>query len=331
MPFARGIMRRLRVLHFLLALALLNNVARAQQIDWENVVFTAIANAQNGCVLTAGYNVIKRNFFLKDCQVVQDLVFPATGHVRGIEFTSGRDGWLMFGSGLVPFTDGETGKAPKIGDEDWLFVGVSFYDEANGCSITSDGHIACTSDGGKTWASTQPKGIVDGFGITFASEKTVWASVSTKGSGAGRECRTIMKSVDAGKNWSPVENLPKCDIYLVGFIDEFYAWAVRSNNQLLVTRDGAKSWQTVGSVPGQPDDIFFLTPSTGWLIVDRKLYGTADGGHSWKKLWKAPEMTLVNPRGLLFVNELNGWLMSLEKLYRTANGGKTWKRVSPSR
>src|SRR5262249_9118496 len=145
-PFTRGFMKRSRTACFLLVLAFLTNAALGQQVDWEDVVFTSIARARPGCVLAAGYDVTRRDFFLEDCQVTQNLIFPFSGHVWGIDFTNSRDGWLVSGSAIVPFRDGKTREAPKLGDDDWRFVGVSFYDEANGCAITSDGHVACTHD-----------------------------------------------------------------------------------------------------------------------------------------------------------------------------------------
>jgi len=322
-------MKRSRTVYLLLALSFLTIVIPAQQIDWDDVVFTSIARARSGCILTSGYDATKHDFLLKDCRITQDLVFPAPGHVRGIDFTNDRDGWLLFGSGPVPFTDGKTGRAPRVGNEDWLFAAVSFYDEVNGCAITHDGDIACTHDRGKTWSPTHPVGIVDGFEIAFSSRNVVWALANSKGV-AGGDCRAIIRSDDAGTHWSRITNLKGCDLYLAGFLDDFHAWALRANNQLLFTKDGGKSWRPISIVPSKPDDLYFVTQSTGWFIDDGRFYGTIDGGYSWKKLWAAPPSTYVNPRGLLFIDEVNGWLMTLDKLYRTGDGGKSWIRVVPS-
>lgn len=319
-------MTRSKALYILAALVLLRSLSFGQEIDWQDVVFTSLAPARQGCVLASGYDVIGRGFFLEDCQIAQTLIFPV-GYVRDIDFTSNRDGWLVYGRDIAPFRDGKTGEAPKIGNGEWLFVGISFFDVANGCTITSDGNIACTHDAGKTWSTATDDSVVDGVGIAYVSKNVVWATVRSKVNGLTPECREIIRSIDGGARWSSGTDVKKCDLYLNGFVDEMHAWALRSNNQLFLTNDGAKSWSASGYVPAKPDDAFFLTPTAGWLIADRNMYRTMDGGYSWKKIWTAPDYTYVDPKGLLFLNEANGWLKTLDVLYRTNDGGLSWKRV----
>ena len=311
----------------LLAVLFLYSAVVSQKIDWDTVVFTSMAPAEPGCVLVAGHVEIYKNFFLKDCQTTQNLIFSNAGDALDIDFTGNRDGWLLYGLGMAPFRNGKTGEVPKIGNGEWRFVGLSFYDAANGCTITSNGHVACTHDGGKMWVVTEVAAVEDVYSIAYVSKNVVWATVFSKENGSKTGCRKIIKSVDGGAKWSSAMNIRTCDLYLTGFVDDLNAWALRDNNQFLVTTDGGKKWVSVGTVPAEPDDVFFLTPRAGWAIADRNLYRTKDGGFSWKKIWTAQDHIYVDPKGLLFIDEVNGWLRGLDSLYRSNDGGVTWTRV----
>jgi len=108
------------------------------------------------------------------------------------------------------------------------------------------------------------------------------------------------------------------------------------------------SWQVLPTAPIADssalrfDDVFFINPSTGWVVttgytnvknyrgyVDTcKIYNTTDGGVSWNVSY------LVGPSYLRCIGFVDantgvlGTLDSLHYLYRTTNGGVNWAEVT---
>lgn len=89
------------------------------------------------------------------------------------------------------------------------------------------------------------------------------------------------------------------------------------------TYDGGAHW-TLAEVKELPYSLFFLNESSGWMITDRSIWGTADGGRSWKKL-----KGIKGLERLWFLNGDRGFAVGEEKsVYETKDGGKEWsKRV----
>lgn len=106
------------------------------------------------------------------------------------------------------------------------------------------------------------------------------------------------------------------------------------------TADAGQTWQAVNIEvpPDQPVggsfDVFFLDDSqSGWLLVHLGtgssfsrglLYGTSDGGRTWRSL-DAPAYG-----SLVFTGALKGWLAggpTGSDLYATDDGGMTWERL----
>lgn len=103
----------------------------------------------------------------------------------------------------------------------------------------------------------------------------------------------------------------------------------------ILTGDGGAHWTHV-SIRDYPRSIFFLNESTGWMVTDKGLWGTADSGHTWKKLSEQikPDKNLEPPTtiGLLlrvwFLDEHHGFGVGLQKtIVETKDGGHTWTRL----
>ncbi|HEY8950497.1 MAG TPA: hypothetical protein VIM56_16555 [Rhizomicrobium sp.] len=98
------------------------------------------------------------------------------------------------------------------------------------------------------------------------------------------------------------------------------------------------SWFKLNTIPyeGKQDDIYFVSPDTGWYGNGKgKLYATADGGESWHLICEKPGTFI---RSLGFVDSTTGFLGNVgtdyapqvkdpTPLYVTKDGGKTWVAV----
>ncbi len=92
-----------------------------------------------------------------------------------------------------------------------------------------------------------------------------------------------------------------------------------------LTRDGGAHW-TLQPLPEAGISIFFLNDSLGWLVGEKNLWRTEEGGRDWKKL-KLPKGAAVNR--VYFRDENHGWAVCQHKtVLETTDGGKTWTELA---
>jgi Photosynthesis system II assembly factor YCF48 len=91
---------------------------------------------------------------------------------------------------------------------------------------------------------------------------------------------------------------------------------------VVVSSDGGLHWSQY-QVKERPLALFFLNDSLGWMVTDRGLWSTAEGGRSWIKL--------ESRKGILqswFLDANHGYIAGLKGLVQeTADGGKTWTQL----
>ncbi|MGN6152178.1 MAG: WD40/YVTN/BNR-like repeat-containing protein [Lysobacteraceae bacterium] len=98
------------------------------------------------------------------------------------------------------------------------------------------------------------------------------------------------------------------------------------------------AWRKLDTVAykGKQDDIQFVDALHGWYVNGSgKIYGTDDGGASWRELLSQPGTYF---RAVGFIDAMNGFAGNIgtdyfpgvtdtRPLYRTRDGGKTWAAV----
>lgn len=98
-------------------------------------------------------------------------------------------------------------------------------------------------------------------------------------------------------------------------------------------------WTKLKTEPyrGKQDDVFFITPQTGWYVNGSgKIYKTVDGGASWTEKLSQPGTYF---RAVGFVDERHGFAGNIGTdyfpkvtdtipLYETKDGGETWQPVT---
>lgn len=94
----------------------------------------------------------------------------------------------------------------------------------------------------------------------------------------------------------------------------------------LVTRDGGETWAFV-PLKAPAISIFPLDETHVWVVTDKDLYISEEGGAQWKKLKRPDGVTRV-----FFKDAENGWAYGAGKtIYRTKDGAKTWEPVAESK
>lgn len=97
-----------------------------------------------------------------------------------------------------------------------------------------------------------------------------------------------------------------------------------SKGVVILTSDGGKNWSTT-DVSERPVSLFFLNETSGWMVSERGLWATIDGGRSWKKLEGLKKGILQ----AYFLNPQHGYAIGFPKaVYETVDGGKKWTKLA---
>jgi hypothetical protein len=93
---------------------------------------------------------------------------------------------------------------------------------------------------------------------------------------------------------------------------------------VLVTSDGGKKWDEV-QVKESGLALFFLDDSNGWMVTEKSIWQTVEGGRSWTKLVKSP----AGMSKVWFLSKSHGFAAGSEKrVFETNDGGLTWALLS---
>jgi hypothetical protein len=96
----------------------------------------------------------------------------------------------------------------------------------------------------------------------------------------------------------------------------------RIGGVLVSTNDGGETWQQE-PLKDLPRSLFFLNDSLGWMVGERGIWQTDEGGRSWRKLSGEQGIAKVH-----FLDAQRGFAVGApKKLMSTTDGGKTWKKV----
>jgi photosystem II stability/assembly factor-like uncharacterized protein len=105
----------------------------------------------------------------------------------------------------------------------------------------------------------------------------------------------------------------------VGVIRE----GTRHKNVAVTTNNGGAEW-VQSPLEEEPISLFFLNDSLGWLVTDKGIFATNEGGRDWHKIGKTPAPALR----VYFWDENHGIAACLKKkVAETFDGGKKWTAI----
>src|SRR5258708_36792571 len=88
------------------------------------------------------------------------------------------------------------------------------------------------------------------------------------------------------------------DLNAVYFVDAKRGWVGGDGGLLSYTEDGGATWveRPLGT-EHSINDIYFVGKDTGFVLAGGRLFGTSDGGHSWREAHKfsPPEFAGATP------------------------------------
>jgi photosystem II stability/assembly factor-like uncharacterized protein len=146
-------------------------------------------------------------------------------------------------------------------------------------------------------------------------------------------------TADAGVTWRPLPTAfgtqgKSIVVNAVGplqFIDRKHGWVFSGAQprDLYRTIDGGRTWiptHLPQRVAENASSLFFVNPTDGYVLSNRTLRATQDGGATWQVVSQVPGP--YGGWGLAFSDRLHGFFVaSGAALYRTADGGHTWRQA----
>ena len=218
----------------------------------------------------------------------EQLIDSTYSWFNDITFLDKKHGWVVGYCCFYSTSDGGQ-NWQKIPDSLFQFEGftglgdiefVSFAGTLNGLIGSTDGTLARTEDGGKTWNCSPlvpENGCIDtlNYGSIINAD-----TACTVGNGG------VAVTTDGGKSWQAthieMRNYQKCV-----FINDTTGWVLSRESQILRTHDAGQTWENLGQIYEDfsmvATDIAFLDSSTGWVITNTgTVWKTQDGGLTWK-------------------------------------------------
>jgi photosystem II stability/assembly factor-like uncharacterized protein len=158
---------------------------------------------------------------------------------------------------------------------------------------------------------------------------------------AGLSAASGLSHAQDGSGWAAARRgLAGKDLNTVYFVDSKRGWAGGDGGLVLRTEDGGRAWtrQTIDTAEAI-NDIYFRDKEDGYVLSGNRIYGTDDGGRTWRESSRfmpanfggaMPELYSVR-----FTSKKKGWIVgSVSRrdnvvdslvLY-TSDGGASWVR-----
>ena len=194
----------------------------------------------------------------------------STGAMLDVRFIDAMHGWAVGYNGLKAII-----KATYDGGQHWVtqysgseitgqFNLVRFWDSSHGW-VTSFDAVMVTDDGGESWKLRYFNGESSPRDIDVTGPKEAWIA-----GGRGH----LIHSDDNGISWSEVElgkDLEDSIFMSVKFANRNTGWALGLDGEIVLTRDGGKSWtREAAPIDLTKDDSELVTD--GGVMSNSKLF-----------------------------------------------------------
>lgn len=136
---------------------------------------------------------------------------------------------------------------------------------------------------------------------------------------------TIIRTINGGTTWLPIQIDNNDDITDVFFIDSQHGWLVAAGykDKIYSTTNGGETWISANN-KWFPKKIYFADTLNGWSAGPFYITHTSDGGKNW--IQQLSTDAWLND--ICFVNNKTGWAVGSRIVYKTTDGGLTWNGLS---
>jgi len=215
----------------------------------------------------------------------------------------------------------------------------------------SEGTATIKAVGGGVESIAEPLVVLQGYGWVDQSDGAptvlnlngVRFVTARRGFAVGAS-GTILKTVDAGLNWTSVPSgLTGFTLNAIDFANQNSGIIVGNAGQILRTTNSGDSWSPLLGVETAGlamNDVYFQNPSRGWIVGNAGLIlRTTNGGASWTRV--LPGVTTANLNSVSFPHYnltgtppaepfARGWIVGDNgTILTSADGGGSWRIVTP--
>jgi len=231
-----------------------------------------------------------------------------------------------------------------------VISGIFFLDTSRGWVLFEHGEpdvpgglqfdLASTDDAGATW-TVEPLRMADwlsagspsggGASLAFADQSQGWLTLYGGLSATSQGYGSVLATSDGGKSWEDTPGTPDSVAGPIVMVTPQFGWLVgggAGNDNLYVTRDGAKTWQMVElESPVKTDQM--REYDRNWEHFQRSFYQALPPAGA-KVAGKEPQHRFWDAYGLpTFEDPKHGYVCvtypGVVVLFATADGGVTWK------
>jgi photosystem II stability/assembly factor-like uncharacterized protein len=251
---------------------------------------------------------------------------PRLSSIRNIVFT------ILL---TVGFAHAQIGWKAHSTDVKGDLITIYFTSASKGFVAGDNGHLAWTSDGGRSW-NKYPLNTTENINeIYFRNEKNGYLVAGKKlfiTSDAGTSWReTVIFKPSDFKNNTPI-------LLSIRFADKKQGLAIGSvlnrkgdavlDSLVMRTVDGGETWNRI-IVPSKAElfHLDFNGSSHGWIVGDKGLIlATVDGGANWRVQQTGTDKALYN---VDFRDDDEGYAVGEAGIIlRTETGGAVWEKVT---
>lgn len=139
---------------------------------------------------------------------------------------------------------------------------------------------------------------------------------------------TIIKTTNAGNNWSLLSSCTPNALFSVYFIDADTGYAAGYDGTIIKTTNAGLSWFSLTSgTLAYLNKVFFTDAATGYIVGDSgKVLKTINAGASWAPLNTG---TMENLYSVYFTDSNTAYAVGSNKtIIKTTNAGSTWTVLS---
>lgn len=230
---------------------------------------------------------------------------------------------------------------PVPGARDLL--SLSFPSGTVGYALTTQGRILATVDGGHRFTQLWPARPFPLAAIAFPTANVGY------GLGTGGNASAVLKTVDGGRDWRVVSNLPAPPNPYGGqelaFVNANLGYAASADGTLYRTTDGGRHWsrlkRTAYQVAFDGQDGCMAGTGSGFSV-------STNGGDTWQPRSGPMPLSLMGCAASLAVpawstqvaafgqqamlvgaaGPADAWFLANTRLYRTTNGGRTYEELA---